>query len=104
MKERFRQIKQKYSANLQELKDIQDQHEDQKEDLFDTIRFQEKQIKKFSAILNMLMSHDQIEYIVNNSEWNEERKEWNVPHFTYKQKNMGLPKLGTTGMSRRDSN
>ena len=41
----------------------------------------------------MLMSQEQIEYIVLNSEWSEERKEWNVPCFTYKEKNMGFPKL-----------
>ena len=30
------------------------------------------------------MSQEQIDYIVLNSEWNEEKKEWNVPYFTYK--------------------
>jgi hypothetical protein len=46
------------------------------------------------------MTPDQIDHIVNNSEWNEERKEWHVPYFTYKEKNMGLPKLANTGMAR----
>ena len=49
------------------------------------------------------MTQEQLDYIVNNSEWNEERKDWTVPYFTYKEKNMGLPNLGTTGMSKRDS-
>ena len=40
------------------------------------------------------MSQDQLDYIVMNSEWNEEKQEWYVPHFTYKEKNQGLPKLG----------
>jgi len=30
------------------------------------------------------MNQDQIDYIVNNSEWNEEKKDWTVPYFTYK--------------------
>jgi hypothetical protein len=51
----------------------------------------------------MLMTSDQIDHIVNNSEWNEERKEWHVPYFTFKEKNMGLPKLGNTGMSRKEA-
>jgi hypothetical protein len=38
MKVRFKEIKNKYVANLQELKDIQNEHEDEKEDLLDTIR------------------------------------------------------------------
>lgn len=42
MRERFDEVKKKYVANLAELRDIQDEHEDQKEELLDTIRYQEK--------------------------------------------------------------
>lgn len=42
--------------------------------MLDTIREQEKEIKKFSSILSMIMTQDQIDYIVNNSDWNEEKK------------------------------
>lgn len=51
----------------------------------------------------MIMTQEQIDHIVNNSDWNEEKGEWNVPYFAYKDKNMGLPKLSSTGMSRKDS-
>lgn len=102
MKYRFKEIKTKYMANLEELKDIQNEHEDDKEELLDTIREQEKEIKKFSSILAILMSPEQLDYIVMNSEWNEEKKEWHVPYFTYKEKNVGLPKLGNT-LQRRES-
>ncbi len=60
--------------NLIELKDIQNEHEDEKEELLDTIRYQEKEIKKFTAIMNILMSPDQLEHIINNSSWNDERR------------------------------
>lgn len=40
MRERFTEIKKKYMANLAEIRDIQDEHEDEKEDLLDTIRYQ----------------------------------------------------------------
>ena len=39
------------------------------------------------------MGQDQIDHVINHSEWNEETKEWKIPYFTYKEKNMGLPKL-----------
>lgn len=42
MRERFDEVKKKYIANLAELRDIQDEHEDEKEELLDTIRYQEK--------------------------------------------------------------
>ena len=52
------------------------------------------------------MSQDQIDHIVNHSEWNEDNKEWTVPSFTYKEKNAGLPKLNSnnySNMVRRNS-
>lgn len=30
------------------------------------------------------MSNDQLDMIINNSDWNEEKREWTVPNFTYK--------------------
>lgn len=62
----------------------------------DTIRYQEKEVKKFQAILSILMSSDQLDMIVNNSEWNEEKREWVVPNFVYKEKTVALPKLQTS--------
>ena len=30
---------------------------------------------------------------MNNSEWDEERREWIVPHFTYRERMVNFPKL-----------
>ena len=49
------------------------------------------------------MTQEHIDYVVNHSDWSEDKKEWTVPSFTYKDKNMGLPKLNSTGMSKKDS-
>lgn len=59
----------------------------------DTIRYQEKEIKKLTAIISILMSTDQLETIVNNSEWDEEKREWRVPHFTYRERMVNFPKI-----------
>ena len=93
MRARFKEVKTKYVANLQELNDLRNEHEDEKEELLDTIREQEMDVKKYKAILSVLMSHDQIEHVANHSEWNEDTKEWRVPNFTYKERNAGLPKI-----------
>ena len=42
MRSRFSEVKKKYMANLAQLRDIQDEHEDEKEQLLDTIRYQQK--------------------------------------------------------------
>jgi len=46
------------------------------------------------------MSSDQIDMIINNSEWDEEKREWKVPYFTYREKNVNLPKLMSKEMTR----
>jgi hypothetical protein len=50
-------------------------------------------VKKFTAILNILMSQDQLDLIINNSDWDEDKREWKVPNFVYRERNVGLPKL-----------
>lgn len=93
MRDRFKDIKKKYVASLTELRDIQIEHENDKEELLDTIRYQEKEIKRLSAILNVLMTPEQINQISDLSEWNEERREYIVPAFTYRERNINFPKL-----------
>ena len=93
MRTRFQQIKKKYTANLVELKDMQDEHEEEKEALLDTIRYQEKEVKKYQAIMAILMNPDQVETIINNAQWNEEGRQWDIPHFTYREKVVNFPKL-----------
>ena len=46
------------------------------------------------------MSQDQLDLIINNSDWNEEKREWTVPNFVYKERMVNLPKL----QSGRDTN
>lgn len=40
MRSRFAEIKKKYMVNLAELRDVQNEHEDEKQELLDTIRYQ----------------------------------------------------------------
>lgn len=70
--------------SLTELRDIQIEHENDKEELLDTVRFQEKEIKRLQAILDVLMTPEQINQISDMSEWNEEKREYIVPAFTYR--------------------
>jgi hypothetical protein len=39
------------------------------------------------------MSPDQLETIVNNSCWNEDKMEWVVPNFFYRERMVSFPKL-----------
>ncbi len=44
------------------------------------------------------MSQDQLDVIVNNSDWNEEKREWTIPNFVYKERMIALPKLNGRDM------
>jgi hypothetical protein len=46
--------------NLNEIRDIQSEHEREKEELLDTIRSQQSEVSKYSAIIKMLLTNDQI--------------------------------------------
>lgn len=46
------------------------------------------------------MGSDQLDMIVNNSEWDEEKREWKVPAFTYRENNVNFPKLMSKDMSK----
>lgn len=71
MRNKFAKIKAKYMENLNEIRDIQSEHEREKEELLDTIRQQQSEVSKYSAIIKMLLTNDQIELIVQQSEYND---------------------------------
>jgi hypothetical protein len=60
MRSKFIKIKAKYMDNLNEIRDIQSEHEREKEELLDTIRSQQSEVSKYSAIIKMLLTNDQI--------------------------------------------
>ena len=60
MRIRFKELKQKYITNLQEINDIREEAERDKEELLDTIRLQQAEINKYSGICSMLLTQDQI--------------------------------------------
>lgn len=70
MRSKFAKIKAKYMENLSEIRDIQAQHQREKEALLDTIREQQTEISKYSNIVKMLLTNEQIEQIIKQSEFN----------------------------------
>ncbi len=60
MRNKFMKIKAKYIENLNEIRDIQTEHEREKEGLLDTIREQQVEISKYSGIVKMLLTSEQI--------------------------------------------
>jgi kinesin family protein 3/17 len=74
-------LRKKYQEAMTEIKDLEKENENGREDLLDTIRVQDKENKFIMAILKMLLKSDEIETMRSASEWNDDTKEYTVPPF-----------------------
>ena len=52
----------------------------------DIIRSQEKAVKFSNKAMGILLSEHELYKLHNKSKWDEEKGEWNVPHFTFNAK------------------
>ena len=79
-------LRTKYKGALEEIQDLENEHEQQKEELFDTIRMQEKELKLNNRITNIMLTPQEFNKIKAKSEYNEDHQEWRVPMFLVKNK------------------
>lgn len=96
MKERFKEVKNRYLGSLTELKDIQMEHESEKEDLLDSIRYQQAEIAKYTRILHMIIAPEDVERINRMSAWDDETMEHKIPFFYLRDKQVMFPKMAST--------
>ena len=81
MRSIIKKLREKYRASQIEIEDLQRENQFNKEDLLDTIRDQDKDLKFASAITKIAMSNQELEKIRAKSNWDENKSEWRVPLF-----------------------
>jgi kinesin family protein 3/17 len=81
LRKRVVYLRKKYLEAMTEIKDLEKENENGREDLLDTIRVQDKENKFIMAILKMLLKSDEIETMRSSSEWNDDTKEYTVRPF-----------------------
>ena len=69
------------------------EHEENREDLLDTIRFQEKELKLYKGIAKMLLKQDELYSIKNQCQWNHDKNDYYIVPFYLKEKELKFPKL-----------
>ena len=89
----LRELRERYKGALQEIKDLEEEHEDEHAELLNTVRDQECEIKLLKGMLSMLLTNNEILSIRRKWEFNEEDKEWEIPYFFLKGKQVQLPTL-----------
>ena len=88
--------KEKYEAAVSEIKDLQKEHQEEKEGLLDSIREGNQETEFYKKIIEIMVSDSELEKIKNKSSWDDESKAWTVPLFVVQNKQVLLPKLPKT--------
>lgn len=88
-------LRKKYSEAVKEIKDLEQEFEKEKEDLLDTIRVQEKEVKLYNGIMKMLLSSDEMDKIKGACEWSENKNDFLIPPFVLKNKKVKFPALNS---------
>jgi len=88
-----KRLRKKYKDAMNEIKDLGKEHELNKEDLLDTIRLLERDVKINNAIMNYLLSPEELEKIRAKARWQDDRNEFVVPPFLLRGKKVKFPKI-----------
>ena len=86
-------LKKKYKNAVNEIHDLEREHELNKEELLDTIRVLEKDNQINKAIMLYLLSPQELNRLRSAAKWHDERNEFIVPPFILRGKTVNFPKL-----------
>jgi len=86
-------LKKRYKNAVNEIHDLEVEHELNKEELLDTIRVLEKDNQIYKAIMLYLLNPQELNRLRSAAKWNDERNEFVVPPFILRGKIVNFPKL-----------
>jgi hypothetical protein len=88
-------LRNKYKAAESEIADLTQEHQQQKNELLDIIRTQEKAVKFSNRVMGIMLSENELYKLHQRSKWDDERGDWNIPLFTFnpKAKDISFPTI-----------
>jgi hypothetical protein len=86
-------LKLKYQQTQNELRDIEQEQQGDREELLDTIRQQSLDVKFFRKLCKMLMKDEEIARLRMKSSYDDDLNDWLVPPFILKGKEVTLPAM-----------
>ena len=89
----LKEIRERYKGALQEIKDLEEEHEKEHAQLIDTIRQQEHELKLYKGMLGMMLKDNEIEKVRRKCMFDDEKQEWEIPVFILKAKEVQFPRL-----------
>jgi len=95
MREIMEKLRGKYKAAESEIGDLTQEHQQQKNELLDIIRTQEKAVKFSNKVMGILLSEHELYKLHQRSKWEDERGDWAIPLFTFnpKAKDISFPTI-----------
>ncbi len=93
--ELIRELTQKHSGAFNDIKDLQHEHQEEKETLLQSIRDQDQELELYRKVVEIMMSEEEVNEIKRRSKWDSEAAEWHVPSFTVQGKQVALPQLSS---------
>ena len=95
MREIMEKLRSKYKAAESEIGDLTQEHQQQKNELLDIIRTQEKAVKFSNKVMGILLSEHELYKLHQKSKWEDERGDWTIPMFTFnpKAKDISFPTI-----------
>ena len=83
----MRILRQKYKEAVGEIKDLSNEHFQEKEYLLESVREMEKEMELYKAVCNKAFNHEEVDRIVAKSRYDPDQKQWTVPEFMFRSSN-----------------
>ena len=93
MRNLMEKLRVKYGQATHEIKDLENEHQFEKQTLVNTIRSSSKELLMMKAIVKMLLSDEELATIRSKTKWIDERNMFKIPPFVLKGDRVELPKL-----------
>lgn len=95
MRSIMEKLRGKYKAAEAEISDLRQEHQQQKSELLDIIRSQEKAVKFSNKVMGILLTDNELYKLHQRSKWDDEKGDWQIPLFTFnpKMKDLNFPQI-----------
>ena len=85
MRRLIKKFRLKYRQAVNEIKDLNAEHNKERTELFETIQDQEKDYSLHKQIIRSLVSDKELQKIIAKAEYDADDKKWTLPVFAIKE-------------------
>lgn len=86
MRKLIKKFRIKYKQAVNEIKDLNAEHNKEKQDLFETLQEYEKENLLYRDIFRTLITDKEINKVLTKCEYDADNKKWSIPMFIIKER------------------